>query len=436
MKRKAQEVWKRNLAVCWVGMLFTGLGMSNTAPILPMFIQSLGVGDAATDTLLSGLAFGATFLVSAFVAPIWGWAADKYGRKPMLLRASAGMAIFTTAAGFAPNAYVLIALRGIQGALSGYASACITLIATQTPHKNVGFALGLLTTARTAGQLFGPTFGGLLQMFMGYRQVFWVTGLLMAMAFLVTLIFAREDFVKPPSYYSMGQAAVLANAMRLDPAHRKPGFLKRQTMHVKQPNVWSQLKRPKLIVLLIISNGIVNLAVFSTQPVLSLYIAQLPQSIIFGTVAFTSGLIFSASGLASVIAAPLLGRLSDKRGPEKIVLVALVFATIVYFAQGFTVASWQLLVLNFFIGFATSGLSPSLQAMMAKNTPPELSGRVFGYMQAARSLGVAAGSYIGGQAGALFGVGSVFNITAALLAVNAVLVYLFIYRRIHNKAIQ
>jgi len=49
--------------------------------------------------------------------PIWGHAADRFGRKPMLLWASLGMAIIVFSMGFAPN--VLIALRLAQGAIAG-----------------------------------------------------------------------------------------------------------------------------------------------------------------------------------------------------------------------------------------------------------------------------------------------------------------------------
>lgn len=44
-----------------------------------------------------GLAFGATFLLSAIVSPIWGRLADKRGRKLMLIGASLGMAVVVTA---------------------------------------------------------------------------------------------------------------------------------------------------------------------------------------------------------------------------------------------------------------------------------------------------------------------------------------------------
>jgi MFS family permease len=92
-------------------MFATGVGMSQIAPVLPLYITELGVSDPSMINQLSGLAFGITFVVSAVFSPIWGGAADRYGRKPMLLRASLGMAVLVFLMGFAPNVQALIGLR-------------------------------------------------------------------------------------------------------------------------------------------------------------------------------------------------------------------------------------------------------------------------------------------------------------------------------------
>jgi MFS family permease len=388
-------------------MFLTGVGLSQIAPILPLSIQSLGVGDLAQDTLLSGIAFGVTFLVSGAVAPLWGWAADRYGRKPMLLRAAFGMAVFTFAIGWAPNVYVLIILRAALGALAGYGGACNTLIAVQTPHEHVGFALGTLNTARMSGQLIGPTIGGLFEMFWGFRAVFWITGALDLVAFLATLIFCQEHFVKPP---------------------RSP-----RGSTTRQPSFWQAIPQRGLILVLMVSSIILSVALFSKQPILSLFIATLPDAAGSGNETFLAGLIFSAAGLAGIFSGSFLGHLSDKHGPQKVLLICLLFGVVVVAAQAF-VTSWiQMLVLNFLMGFVNAGMNPAINSLAAKVTPQEYSGRVFGYLQGMRNFGVAAGSYIGGQTGALFGLRAVFWITAALLLANAVLVYLAINRRLRRR---
>jgi MFS family permease len=57
--------------------------------LMPTYIRDLGVKDNDGTVFWSAVAF----LAAATVSPIWGWLADLYGRKPMLIRASLGMAI-------------------------------------------------------------------------------------------------------------------------------------------------------------------------------------------------------------------------------------------------------------------------------------------------------------------------------------------------------
>ena len=81
------ETWKRNLYVCWFGVFATSLGTSQLAPILPLYVEQLGVQGMNQIESWSGIAFGVTFVTLALFSPLWGRASDKYGRKPMLLRA-------------------------------------------------------------------------------------------------------------------------------------------------------------------------------------------------------------------------------------------------------------------------------------------------------------------------------------------------------------
>ena len=37
------KMWKRNLIVCWFGMFVASVGMSQIAPVLPLYIKHLGV---------------------------------------------------------------------------------------------------------------------------------------------------------------------------------------------------------------------------------------------------------------------------------------------------------------------------------------------------------------------------------------------------------
>ncbi len=394
-------LWKRNLIVCWIGMFITGIGISQVAPILPLFVEELGVNDPSRIAMVSGIAFGVTFIVAAIFSPIWGKAADKYGRKPMLLRASLGMAIIIFLTGFSPNVYVLIIMRTLQGVIAGYATACTTLIATQTDREHAGYALGTLSTASIAGSLIGPLLGGYLGETLGYRNVFFVIGGLMMITFITTALFVKEDFVRSEE---------------------------------KVPNIkeaWQMVPEKSITITLFVTFFIINFSLFSIEPIITLYIDQLAP--VTTHLALLSGLAFSAAGLANIIAAPRLGKLSDRIGAHKVIFVALIAAALTFIPQSFVTAVWQLVLLRFILGLTIGGLNPSVNTLIKRVTPQAMTGRVFGFNMSAGYIGVFCGSVIGGQIAGHFGIETVFLFTGTLLLLNAIWAYFKVYKVIGIK---
>ena len=392
------KMWKRNLIVCWFGMFVTGIGMSQIAPVLPLYIQHLGVQDTASITQLSGIAFGITFIISAIFSPIWGHAADKFGRKPMLLRASLGMSIVIGCMGFAQNVYVLIGLRLLQGAITGYGTACTTLIATQTDKEHAGFALGTLSTSNIAGSLLGPVIGGYIGEQFGLQNVFFITGSLMMVAFITTALFVKESFTRED----------------------------KKTLSMRE--VWNTVPEKSLTITMFVTFFILTVALYTVEPIVTVYVTQLSSNT--SHVALIAGMAFSASGLANIIAAPNLGKLSDKIGAQKVMLGALVAAGIIFIPQAFVKNPWQLVGLRFLLGLTMAGLIPSVNILIKKITPDSLTGRVFGFNMSAGYLGVFGGSVLGGQVAAWFGIRYVFFITSALLLINAAWVYFKVYKKL------
>lgn len=379
-------------------MFVTSIGMSQIAPVLPLYIKHLGISNTALIEQFSGIAFGVTFIISAIFSPIWGQAADKVGRKPMLLRASLGMAIVVASMGFAKNVYVLIGLRLLQGAITGYSTACTTLIATQTDNEHAGWALGTLSTANIAGSLLGPTIGGFIEEIFGLKNVFFITGALLLIAFITTALFVRESFTRKD----------------------------KKVLSIKE--IWDIVPEKSLTITMLVTFFILTVALYSVEPIITVYVTQLSQNA--SHVALIAGMAFSASGLANIIAAPRLGKLSDKIGAHKVILVALAAAGLIFIPQAFVKNPWQLMGLRFLLGLASAGLIPSVNILVKKITPSSLTGRVFGINMSAGYLGVFGGSVLGGQVSAYLGIRYVFFITSALLLINAVWVYFKVYKKL------
>jgi MFS family permease len=166
---------------------------------------------------------------------------------------------------------------------------------------------------------------------------------------------------------------------------------------------------------------------------MTVYVTQLSSTA--SHVALIAGLTFSATGLANIIAAPRLGRLSDRIGAHKVILFALIAAGLIFIPQAFVRNPWELMGLRFLLGLAAGGLVPSVSILVKKITPSALTGRVFGFNMSAGYLGVFGGSVLGGQVAAAFGLRYVFIVTSGLLLINVCWVYFKVYRKLNTPSL-
>ncbi len=185
--------WRRNLAVCLLGSFTTIVAMTMLLPYLPLYVERLGAEGHAAIVRWSGVAYAATFLTAALTAPLWGRLGDRYGRKPMLVRASLGMAVAMALTGLAQSVEQLVLLRLLTGLLGGYASGSTILVAAQTPREHSAWALGVLSTGVMAGSVVGPLVGGVAPELVGVRASFLVAGGVIFLAFLATTFGIREE---------------------------------------------------------------------------------------------------------------------------------------------------------------------------------------------------------------------------------------------------
>jgi len=382
--------WRRNLAVCMFGSFTTIVAMTLLLPFLPLYVAQLGVAEHAAVVQWSGVAYGATFLSAALVAPLWGRLADRYGRKLMLIRASLGMAVAMALIGVAQNVWQLAGLRLLAGLLGGYASGSMLLVATQTPKARSGWALGTLSSAIMAGNLAGPLIGGALPPMIGIRNTFFAAGAVIFVAFVATALLIREA-PRPATSPTRG-AADGARAPQA-PFDRRP------------------------LVAMWITGMLLMLANMSIEPIITVYVAQLVRDA--AHVTMMAGVVMSAAALGSILSAARLGRLADRVGHWNVITGCLAVAALLLVPQAFVDASWQLVLLRFLMGLALGGLLPCIAAVIRHNVPEGTAGRMLGYSVSAQYAGQVAGPLIGGWVGGHIGMRAVFLGTCVLMAAGA-----------------
>lgn len=129
------EPWKKNLYIIWVAQVFSLMGFGFGLPFLPFYLQELGVTDPERLRVLVGITSALPAALMGIMALVWGRLSDKFGRKPMMLRALFAGAFIVMGLAFARNVATVLVMRAIQGLFAGSMTAAITLVAAGTPRK-------------------------------------------------------------------------------------------------------------------------------------------------------------------------------------------------------------------------------------------------------------------------------------------------------------
>jgi MFS family permease len=167
------------LALCLVVLAaYAGQGMLTTVRVL--YVHSQG-GSLAVISAMT-----AAFLIANFVCQYpWGWLADRWGRKPVMLAGLLTQALLTAAYVFIGNPSLFIGLRVLEGAAAAsILPAARAAISDLVPDEQRGQAYGVFTAFFNLGFLLGPALGGLLAAF-SYRWVFSVAIALRVISVLI-----------------------------------------------------------------------------------------------------------------------------------------------------------------------------------------------------------------------------------------------------------
>ena len=383
------ETWKRTVYISLVCVFCIAFGLSQLAPILPLYFHDLGVQTPEAMSLWSGLATGATYIIVCIAAPFWGRIADKRGRKITLIRSSFGMALCNILIAFQTTPEGVVLIRLIQGLVSGFYSASITLIASESPIERTGWALGLLASANLAGSLIGPLLGGYIADTVGIRNDFIIVGIIMSLAGLLAAVFIHEDY-KPK-----------ANVEKLSISKLK-----------------EQIPEFNSVIALCVASFIYAICIMSLQPVISVYIKGIVPSDT-ENLAFIAGAVFSAMGIAQLMSSSPLGKLVDKIGPRKVLVISLIYVGILNIPQAYVSDVYQLAIIRFLQGFGLGGMLPALNTYLSSKTPREFTGQVFSYNQSCLFFGYFLGSVGGASLMAWLGFTTLFWVSGGLFIISA-----------------
>lgn len=380
--------WKRNLWSLWLGCILSSASYTMIIPFLPLYLLDLGATEADV-TMWSGLVFSVTFLVCALLAPYWGRRADKDGKRRMVIRAGICLAVVYFLGSLVHSPLELFGVRLLQGFAAGFVPASMAIVASSVPEEKMGFSLGIMQTSMLTGSIIGPLFGGVLSHIFGIRASFVVA----AAGIFCGTVAVRLLVTEPEREATPQTGGSVVNDL-------KTAFRNR-------------LLREMLLLIII-----VQMAVMALQPLITLYVAQL-QGQLEGA-GLVAGIVFSLAGIAGAIAAPLWGRIGQKKGFFTILSLAFLGAGIFNICQYFGQNIWQFGVLQFIYGLFLAGIYPALNTVVVNSTDENFRGRAFGLTMSANQVGSMLGPLLGGAVSVWLGIRPVFICAGAILLLTGI----------------
>ncbi len=384
--------WRRNLAALWLAEFTAILGFSFAFPFLPLFLhRELHIPSGSQLAFWTGISAGVTGFALALTSPIWGRLADRYGRKPMLVRAMIGGGISVGLMGLSQSALQLTVLRGVQGASSGTVAAATALVATETPAPELAWALGILSSAISFGSAIGPAAGGLAANLVGLRAIFIGGGAMLLVAAIPVLLVVRES---------------------------------PRRVHTAPPRTMDALRMARAgtvgaLAVLIVAQALQQTSYSAAQQLVVLRLLQLTgvkdaQSL--------TGITFAAAGIATALASLTYFRLLRRSNYRTLITVGALLLGLSLFGAA-AAATAPFLIASFVVAsFVSGALIPAFGAMIGLESPSIVQATVFGVGSSAVALGFGLGPLLGGFVASAAGVQVGLIVAAAVALVLAALV--------------
>jgi DHA1 family quinolone resistance protein-like MFS transporter len=359
---------RRTLWTLYAVNFLNAIGLWFFLPLLPIFLGRKGASAA-----LVGVVFAAGLITNALIRYPAGWAADRYGTRPVMLASMSAVAVLFLAflLPLPPTAFIVVRL--LQGcAIGAYWPAANGLLADVTEPKERGKAFGTMQSTFLAGMVIAPGVGGFIALF-NFNVVFAVA--------------AATSVVAAVALWTLPNVRVKA-AVEV-PKH---------ALHIAR----------NLLPLIMLGAG--------TSYMIGTYDTIWPLYMTYrGANTFAVGLSFVVFALPAVLLSTYAGSLGDRFGPRRFIVVALVATGFFAALYPFIASVPWLIGLGLIEGFFTISGQPSLMAEVSRTAELGHQARTQGVFQTMQTLIQIVGAVAGG---ALFTLSPTFS----FLAITAVCV--------------
>ncbi len=368
------------------------IGFGIVLPVLPLWAEEFGA-----SPLEIGLLTAVYSLMQFLVAPLWGRASDRVGRRPVILVALAGSAVAALLVGLAGSLAMLFVARILQGAAGASYVAAQAYVADVTTARDRARGMGLIGAAFGVGFVLGPAIGA---------------------------VAAAAGGASTPFFVASGLAALnLVVAWFRLPESRRPGAAPARGRASRWALLRSALSSRRLGPLVLIS----FLGTFA-------FVGMESTFALFGDRRFGYGfeevaLLFAYVGLAAAASqGALVGRLVDRAGEFRVMLAGLVGSAVGMLLLALAEELWLLLIALALLGVATGLVFATVAALTSLSVGEDEQGGALGLLASSGGLARIAGPIVATALFGSVGYGSPLVLGAALFAACAVVAALALPR--------
>ena len=342
-------------------------GMQMLVATLPVYVISLGGTQAE-----AGMVSGALTFTALFFRPYVGWLTDAWRRRPLVLIGTSCYGLASAVYLVAGSIPLLLFGRLVHGlGLSCYNTAAYAYVADIAPSERRAEAMGFFSAAYAFALVIGPVIGFLLVGWTGFHNLFYFTGGLSCIAFVISL-FARER-------------------RQLSEIKTQPWTLRTGVVAVDAlPIAWTAL---------CMGMG------FGT---ISAFISIFAQS----RGVQNPGFYFMVQAIALLVARSFTGRLADKYGRTVVIIPAVIFmaAALALLPMAHSFPSFVISASLFGMGFGAG--QPATMALLIDRVQPEKRGLAVSTFFTGFDAGISIGAILLGVVSQYWGFGVMWPISA------------------------
>ncbi len=161
------------------------LALEMTNPFLSLLIASQGEISMQSAVFYSMLSLVFPMLANIIMTPIWGLAADRYGYKPMLMRAAWALVFTQLSMIFVNSLNWILIIRIVQGAFAGFIVSMQTYSLSLCEWHHKSRQLSRLQSAKAVATTLAGFTGGLILTATNYQGLYEVATVI---CFTITLV--------------------------------------------------------------------------------------------------------------------------------------------------------------------------------------------------------------------------------------------------------